>query len=134
MYLDILRSTLWNLAEYKILFPVAFICCILTIRYYISYDFHKVLLIKLFIVECNYGYCKKCCWLYQLLLSPNYFLHINTYKIECCWALAVLTPRFSVKVFSNRIVQIILTNVCIFEYQLLLLYKVFLMLTITPKC
>ena len=42
------------------------------------------------------------------------------------------TTRFSVKVFSNRIVQLLLTNSCILEYQLLLLYKVFLTLTVTP--
>ena len=71
---DVFCSSLWNLVEYKILFPVAIICCILTIRYYISYDFHEVLLIKLSIVEYNYGYCKKRCWLYQLLLSLKYFL------------------------------------------------------------
>ena len=38
--LDLFCSILWNLVEYKILFPVAIICCILTICYYISYDFH----------------------------------------------------------------------------------------------
>ena len=59
LLLDIFCSTLWNLAEYKILFLVAIICSILTIRYYINYDFHKVLLIKLSILEYNYGYCKK---------------------------------------------------------------------------
>ena len=56
---NVLCSTLWNLVEYKTLFPVAITCCILTIRYYISYDFHEVLLIKLSIVEYNYSYCKK---------------------------------------------------------------------------
>ena len=38
--LDLFCSILWNLVEYKILFPVAIICCMLTICYYISYDFH----------------------------------------------------------------------------------------------
>ena len=52
-------STLWNLIEYKILFPVAIICYILTIRYSIGYDFHEVLLIKLSAVEYNYSYCKE---------------------------------------------------------------------------
>ena len=61
LLLNVFCSTLWNLAEYKLLIPVALICCILTIRYYISYIFHEVLLIKLSIVEYNYGYCKKCC-------------------------------------------------------------------------
>ena len=32
LLLEAFCSTLWNLAEYKILFPVAIICCILTIR------------------------------------------------------------------------------------------------------
>ena len=59
LLLDVFCSTLWNLVEYKILFPVANICCISTIRYYISYDFREVLLIKLSIVEYNYAYCKK---------------------------------------------------------------------------
>ena len=59
LLLDVFCSTLWNLVEYKILFPVAIICCILTLRYDISYDFHEVLLIKLSIIEYNYGYCKK---------------------------------------------------------------------------
>ena len=40
LLLDVLYSTLWNLVGYKIRFPVAIICCILTIRCYISYDFH----------------------------------------------------------------------------------------------
>ena len=43
-----------------------------------------------------------------------------------------VTTRFSVKVFSNRIVHLLLTNSCILEYQLLLLHKVFLTLTVTP--
>ena len=61
LLLDIFCSTLWNLVEYKTPFPVAIISCILTVRYYISYDFHEILLIKLTFVEYNYGYCKKCC-------------------------------------------------------------------------
>ena len=61
LLLDVLCSTLWNLVEYKILFPVAIICCILIICYYVSYDSHQVLLINSFIVEYNYGYCKICC-------------------------------------------------------------------------
>ena len=59
LLLNVFCSTLWNLVEYKILFPVAIICCILAIRYYIRYDFDKVLLIKMSIVVYNYGYCKK---------------------------------------------------------------------------
>ena len=55
LLLDVFCSILWNLAEYKIFFPVGVICCILTIRYYISYDFYEVLLIKLSFVEYNYG-------------------------------------------------------------------------------
>ena len=47
LLLDVLCSTLWNLVEYKILFPVAIICCILIICYYVSYDSHEVLLINL---------------------------------------------------------------------------------------
>ena len=90
LLLDVFCSTFWNLVEYKILFPVAIICCILTIRYCIGYDFHEMLLIKLTIVEYNYGYCKKCYWLCQLLYSLKYFLSDVTYKIECCWVLSVL--------------------------------------------
>ena len=60
LLLDVFCSTLWNLVGYKILFPVTLICCILTIRYYISYVFHEVLLIKLSIDEYNCGHCKKC--------------------------------------------------------------------------
>ena len=101
LLLDVFCSSLWNLVEYKILFPVAIICCILTIRYYISYDFHEVLLIKLSIVEYNYGYCKMCCWLYQLLLSLKYFCKI-------------LLSKLKVIVFSIRIVHLLLTNSCVF--------------------
>ena len=53
--LDVFGSTIWNLVDYKLLFPVAILSCILTIRYYISHGFHEVLLIKLSIVEFNYG-------------------------------------------------------------------------------
>ena len=61
LLLNVFSSTLWNFVEEKLLFPVAIVCCILTIRYYISYDFHEVLLLKLYIVEYNYGYCKTFC-------------------------------------------------------------------------
>ena len=37
-----------------------------------------------------------------------------------------VTAQFSVKVFSNRIALLLLTDLCVLEYQLLLLYKVFL--------
>ena len=53
LLLDVFCSTLWNLVDYKLLFLEAIICCILTIRYNISYDFHEVLLIKFSIVEYN---------------------------------------------------------------------------------
>ena len=55
LLLDVFCSTIWNLTEYKILFPVAIICCILTIRYHFGNDFHEKVLIKLTIVEYNYG-------------------------------------------------------------------------------
>ena len=123
-------STTWDLVEYKLpfSFPVTILCCILTIRYYISYVFHEVLLTKLSIVEYNYGYCKTYCLLYQLLLRPKYFLQDILNKIECSWVLAVytVTTWFFVKVFSNRTIQLLLTNSRILEYHLLLLYKVFL--------
>ena len=61
LLLDVFWSTLWNLVENKLLFPVAIICCMLTIRYYISYDFNEVLLIKLSAAEYNYGFTKKFC-------------------------------------------------------------------------
>ena len=136
--LDVYFSTTWNLVDYKLLFLVTILCCILTIRYYISCNIYEVLLMKLSIVECNYGYCKKIGWLYQLLLSLKYFLWDITYKIECCWVLAVynVKTRFSVKEFTSRIVHLLLTNLCILEYQLLLLYKVFptLAVTLSIKC
>ena len=61
LLLDVFCSTVRNLVEYKLLFPVVVLCCILAIRYCISYDVHKVLLIKLSTVEYNYGYYKKYC-------------------------------------------------------------------------
>ena len=76
-------SAIWNLVDFELFFPVAILCCVLTICYYISYDVHEVLLMKLCIVQYNYRYCKKYCWLYQLLL-------LLTYKIEYYWVLAVL--------------------------------------------
>ena len=96
LLLDVFCSTLCNLIEYKIPFPVAVICCIWTIRYYISHDFHEIFLIKLTIVEYNYGYCKNCCWPYQLLLSLNFF-SVRYYLQN--WMLFTVTTRFSVKVF-----------------------------------
>ena len=51
-------NTILNLAEYKPFFPGAVPCCILTIRYYISYVFYQVLLTKVFIFEYSYGHCK----------------------------------------------------------------------------
>ena len=35
------------MVEYKLLFPVVFLCCISSICYYISYDFYGVFFIKL---------------------------------------------------------------------------------------
>ena len=90
LLLDIFCSTIRNLVEHIILFPVVILCCILSIRYCISYDFNEVLYIKLPIVEYNYVYCKKCWWLYQLLHSFKYFLWDIIHNIECCWALTVL--------------------------------------------
>ena len=72
------------------LFLVAVVCCILSICYYIRYDFYEVLLITLSIVKYNYVYCKQYCSLYQLLLILKYFLWDITFKIEFCWVLAVL--------------------------------------------
>ena len=49
--LYILLLDVWDLVEYKLLFPVAILCCILTIHYHISYVFHELLITKLSIVE-----------------------------------------------------------------------------------
>ena len=122
--------TIWSLVEYnKLLFPEAILCCILTNHYYINNDFHQVLVVKFSIVEYNSGYCKRHCWLYRQLLSLKYFLWDITYKV-----LAVLhcTARFSVRVCSNTILQLLLTNSCILGYQLLLLCEVFFTLTVSP--
>ena len=81
LLLDVFCSTIWSFVEYKLLFPVAILCCILTICYYISYDFHEAHPIKLSIVEYDNGYCKKYCEKYYYLKS---FLRGITYKIECC--------------------------------------------------
>ena len=81
LLLDVFYSTIWNLMEYKLLFAVAILCCILTIRCYISYDFHEALLIKLSIVEYNYAYTVECnydLWLpYDLFLNESVFIAIN---------------------------------------------------------
>ena len=82
LLLDVFFSILWNLVEYKLLFPVAIICCILTNRSYISYDFHEVLLIKLSIVKYNYGYCKKFCWCVIYYLVWNIFCEILLTKMN----------------------------------------------------
>ena len=84
LLLDIFCSTIRDFVEYRLLFPVAILFCILTICYYTSYVLHEVLLTRLFIVEYNYGCCEKYCWLYQLSLSLKYFLWDSTNKIECC--------------------------------------------------
>ena len=76
LLLDIFCSTIWDFVEYRLLFLAANLCCI--------YVLHGVLLTKLYIVEYNYGYCKKYCWLYQLFLSLKYFLRDSTNNIECC--------------------------------------------------
>ena len=61
LLLDVFGSTIQNLVEYKLLFPVVSFCWMLSIRYYISYDFYGVLFIKLSIVEYNYVYYKRYC-------------------------------------------------------------------------
>ena len=99
--LDVFCSTIWNLGEHTILFPVVILCCKLSIRYYISYDFYEVLFVKLPIFEYNYVYSKKCCWLYQLLHNLKYFLWDIVHTIECCWALAIL--YYNGYVFSKSI-------------------------------
>ena len=76
LLLEIFCSTIWDFVVYRLLFPVANLCCI--------YVLHGVLLTKLYIVEYNYGYCEKYCWLYQLFLSLKYFLRDSTNNIECC--------------------------------------------------
>ena len=40
-------SAIWSLVEYKLLFPVVFLCCISSICYYIGYDFYGVFFIRL---------------------------------------------------------------------------------------
>ena len=57
--LDVFCSTVCDLVEYKLLFPVAILCCIISTCYYFSYVFYEVLLTKLSIAEYSYGYCKK---------------------------------------------------------------------------
>ena len=133
LLLGIFCSTTWNLVEYKLLFPVVIICCILSISYYNSYDFYEVLFIKLSIVEYNYVYCKKYCWLFSYYLAWNIFCGILLTKLNVAeyWLFYTVMTRFSVKVFSNRIVQLLFTNSCVLEYQLLLLYKVFLTVIVT---
>ena len=59
LLLEVFSSTIWNLLEYKLLFPVVSFCCMLSICYYISYGFYGVLFIKLSIVKYSYVYCKK---------------------------------------------------------------------------
>ena len=53
LLLDVFCSTIWNLVEHTLLFPVVNLCCILSIRYYISYDFYEIPFIKLLVVEYN---------------------------------------------------------------------------------
>ena len=89
LLLHVSCSTIWDLIEYELLSPVAILCCMLTINYYIIYVFHEALLAKLSIVEYNYGYCKKYSWLYELLLTMKYFLWDISNKVECSWVLAV---------------------------------------------
>ena len=60
LLLDAYCSTLWDMVACKILFLVPITCCILTTRYYISNDFHELLVLKLTIIEYNYRYCKRC--------------------------------------------------------------------------
>ena len=51
LLLDVFCSAVWNLVEYKLIFPIAILCDILIIRYDISYVFYEVLLTKLSIVD-----------------------------------------------------------------------------------
>ena len=101
LLLDVFCSTIWNLVEHTILFPVVILCWILSICYYISYDVYEVLFIKLPIVEYNFVFCKKCYWLYQLLHSLKYFLADIVHNIECCWVLAIL--YYNGYIFSKSI-------------------------------
>ena len=39
LLLDLFCSTIWDLVEYKLMFPVTVVCCILTIYYFIIYVF-----------------------------------------------------------------------------------------------
>ena len=89
-------STIWKLVEYKLLFPVGIFWCMLISPYYISCDYDEVILIKLSLVEYNYGCSKKYYWLYLLLRSMKYFLWDITYKIKCWWILTVLTFNKSI--------------------------------------
>ena len=82
---EVFSSTIWTLVEYKLVFPVASLCFILTILYYINYDVHEVLLKKLSVVEYNYGYCKKNwgltdCIIYHLV--RNIFCEILPIKLN----------------------------------------------------
>ena len=93
LLLDLFCSITRDFVECRLIFPVAILCCVLIIRYYISSVFYEALLTKLSIGEYNNVYCKKYCWLYQLLLSLKYFLWDITNKIECYWVLAVLCSK-----------------------------------------
>ena len=101
LLLHVFCRTMWNLVEYKLLFPVAILYCISTTRYCISYVFHEVLLTKLPIFDYSYGYSEKYSWLYQLLLSLKYFLWVITNKIESCWVLAVISYMAALVLLSN---------------------------------
>ena len=51
LLLDVFCRTIWVVVEYMLHLPVAILCCLLTIHYYISYVFHEALLTKLSIIE-----------------------------------------------------------------------------------
>ena len=61
LLLDVSCSTVWNLEKHKLLFAVAILYCILSIRDYITSVFHEVLFTKVLIlaIRQNMQFCKE---------------------------------------------------------------------------
>ena len=88
--LDVFCSTIWNLVEHKLLFPVAILCCMLlfvtiSAMTFMRYSLNSCILFSIIMATVKYIY-----WLYHLLLRLKYFLWDIINKIQCCWVLAVL--------------------------------------------
>ena len=89
---DFFCSTIWNLVEYKLLFPVAIICCILTIRYIITL-YIKFFSLKWYPLVSAMLYCVIClkCMIYSLmnqciiLSTISYYWLWLKYNCFTCW-------------------------------------------------